>query len=63
MTDITEKKKVDTEHKRHEQFVVQRSKQSEVGEMIASIAHQWKTPLVEISAIAQELIYKRRKKL
>jgi len=63
MTDITEKKKIDTEHKRHEQFVVQRSKQSEVGEMIASIAHQWKTPLVEISAIAQELIYKRRKKV
>ena len=30
--------------------------------MIASIAHQWKTPLVEISAIAQELIYKRRRK-
>ncbi|WP_333804235.1 sensor histidine kinase [Sulfurospirillum sp.] len=63
LTDITEKKRVDTEHKRHEQFVIQRSKQSEVGEMIASIAHQWKTPLVEISAIAQELIYKRRKKV
>lgn len=62
LTDITEKKRIDTEHKRHEQFVIQRSKQSEVGEMIASIAHQWKTPLVEISAIAQELIYKRRKK-
>lgn len=62
LTDITEKRKIDTEHKRHEQFVIQRSKQSEVGEMIASIAHQWKTPLVEISAIAQELIYKRRKK-
>lgn len=63
LTDITEKRKIDTEHKRHEQFVIQRSKQSEVGEMIASIAHQWKTPLVEISAIAQELIYKRRKRV
>ena len=62
LTDITEKKRIDTERKRHEQFIIQRSKQSEVGEMIASIAHQWKTPLVEISAIAQELIYKRRKK-
>lgn len=62
LTDVTEKKRIDTERKRHEQFVIQRSKQSEVGEMIASIAHQWKTPLVEISAIAQELIYKRRKK-
>ena len=63
LTDITEQKKIDTERKRHEQFVIQRSKQSEVGEMIASIAHQWKTPLVEISAIAQELLYKRRKKV
>ena len=62
LTDVTEKKRIDTERKRHEQFVIQRSKQSEVGEMIASIAHQWKTPLVEISAIPQELIYKRRKK-
>ena len=63
LTDVTEKKRIDTERKRHEQFVIQRSKQSEVGEMIASIAHQWKTPLVEISAIAQELLYKRRKKV
>jgi len=63
LTDVTEKKRIDTERKRHEQFVIQRSKQSEVGEMIASIAHQWKTPLVEISSIAQELIYKRRKKV
>ncbi|MDD2383838.1 MAG: ABC transporter substrate binding protein [Sulfurospirillaceae bacterium] len=62
LTDITDKKRIDTERKRHEQFVIQRSKQSEVGEMIASIAHQWKTPLVEISSIAQELLYKRRKK-
>ncbi len=62
LTDITEKKRIDTERNRHEQFVIQRSKQSEVGEMIASIAHQWKTPLVEISAIAQELVYKQRKK-
>ncbi len=63
LTDVTEKRRIETERKRHEQFVIQRSKQSEVGEMIASIAHQWKTPLVEISAIAQELIYKRRKKV
>lgn len=63
ITDITDKKRIDTERKRHEQFIIQRSKQSEVGEMIASIAHQWKTPLVEISSIAQELLYKRRKKV
>ncbi|MDD3463660.1 MAG: ATP-binding protein, partial [Sulfurospirillaceae bacterium] len=62
LSDITEKKRVANEHKRHEQFVVQRSKQSEVGEMLSSIAHQWKAPLVEISAIAQELLYKRKKR-
>ena len=29
---------------------------------MTSIAHQWKTPLIEISTIAQELLYKRNKK-
>jgi len=61
MTDVTEKRKIELEYKRHEQFVLQRSKQSEVGEMLASIAHQWKTPLIEISAIAQSLVYARKK--
>ena len=62
ITDITHRKKRENERKRNEQFVIQRSKQSEVGEMLTSIAHQWKTPLVEISAIAQELLYTRRKR-
>jgi signal transduction histidine kinase len=60
-TDITQMRQIETEYKRHEQFVLQRSKQAEVGEMLASIAHQWKTPLIEISAIAQSLVYARKK--
>ena len=60
-TDITQMRQIEREYKRHEQFVLQRSKQAEVGEMLASIAHQWKTPLIEISAIAQSLIYERKK--
>ena len=48
--------------KKNEQFLIQRSKLSEIGEIMTSIAHQWKTPLIEISTIAQELLYKRGKR-
>ena len=61
ISDITELKKLEIQKNKDEQFLIQRSKLSEIGEMITSIAHQWKTPLVEISAIAQELQYKRKK--
>ncbi|WP_024955829.1 ABC transporter substrate binding protein [Sulfurospirillum arcachonense] len=61
INDITDIKKLETQRKKDEQFMIQRSKLSEIGEMITSIAHQWKAPLVEISAIAQELQYKRKK--
>ena len=59
MTDIT---KLQNQRKKDEQFIIQRSKLSEIGEIMTSIAHQWKTPLIEISTIAQELLYKRSKK-
>lgn len=42
---------------KHQQFVIQQSKLAEIGEIFSSIAHQWKNPLVEISAIAQEQFY------
>lgn len=61
ISDITDIRKLETQRKKDEQFMIQRSKLSEIGEMITSIAHQWKAPLVEISAIAQELQYKRKK--
>jgi len=59
--DVTELKKLQEDRKKEEQFLVQRSKLSEIGEMITSIAHQWKNPLVEISSIAQELMYKQKR--
>lgn len=59
--DITDIKKLEMQRKKDEQFLIQRSKVSEIGEMMSSIAHQWKAPLVEISTIAQELFYKKKK--
>ncbi|NCB11346.1 MAG: PAS domain-containing protein, partial [Erysipelotrichia bacterium] len=62
ISDITDIKKLQNQRKKDEQFIIQRSKLSEIGEIMTSIAHQWKTPLIEISTIAQELLYKRSKK-
>jgi signal transduction histidine kinase/ABC-type uncharacterized transport system substrate-binding protein len=62
ISDLTQLKKLENQRKKDEQFIIQRSKLSEIGEMMTSIAHQWKAPLIEISTIAQELLYKRSKK-
>jgi signal transduction histidine kinase/ABC-type uncharacterized transport system substrate-binding protein len=62
INDMTDIKKLENQRKKDEQFIIQRSKLSEIGEIMTSIAHQWKTPLIEISTIAQELLYKRSKK-
>lgn len=62
INDITNLKRLEERRKKDEQFIIQRSKLFEIGEMMTSIAHQWKNPLVEISAIAQELQYKRKKR-
>ena len=59
INDITDLKRLENQRKKDEQFIVQRSKLYEVGEMITSVAHQWKAPLIEISTIAQELLYKK----
>jgi len=62
INDITDIKKLENQRKKDEQLIIQRSKLSEIGEMMTSIAHQWKAPLIEISTIAQELLYKKEKK-
>ncbi len=62
ISDLTDIKKLQNQKNKNEQFIIQRSKLSEIGEMMTSIAHQWKAPLIEISTIAQELLYKRSKK-
>ncbi|RXK08680.1 ATP-binding protein [Halarcobacter ebronensis] len=56
-TDITKEKEIILEQQKNRQFVIQQSKLAEIGEIFSSIAHQWKSPLVEITAIAQELFY------
>jgi signal transduction histidine kinase len=62
INDMTDIKKLENQRRKDEQFIIQRSKLSEIGEIMTSIAHQWKIPLIEISTIAQELLYKRSKK-
>ncbi len=56
-TDVTKEKEIAIEKQKNRQFVIQQSKLAEIGEVLSSIVHQWKTPLVEITAIAQELFY------
>ena len=48
MTDITQRIK-------EKELLIQQSKLAEMGEMIASIAHQWNEPLVELSALVQNI--------
>lgn len=59
-TDVTSEREVAIEKQRSRQFVIQQSKLAEIGEVFSSIAHQWKSPLIEITAIAQELFYTKR---
>ena len=56
-TDITSERAMALERKRKQQYMLQQSKLAELGEIFASIAHQWKSPLVEITTIAQEIFY------
>ena len=59
-TDITKEQEIEKEKQKNRQFIVQQSKLAEIGEVFSSIAHQWKSPLVEITAIAQELFYTKK---
>ncbi len=56
-TDVTKEKLALREKIKHQEFIIQQSKLAEIGEIFSSIAHQWKTPLLEITTIAQEQIY------
>jgi signal transduction histidine kinase/ABC-type uncharacterized transport system substrate-binding protein len=57
LTDITKERQAIAEKAKHQEFIIQQSKLAEIGEIFSSIAHQWKSPLVEIATIAQEQIF------
>ncbi|RXJ86063.1 ABC transporter substrate binding protein [Arcobacter sp. CECT 8985] len=57
MTNITEKRQLEV----NTQFIIQQSKLSEIGEMLSAIVHQWKNPLVELSAVAHKMLYYDKK--
>jgi PAS domain S-box-containing protein len=59
-TDVTKDRQIVKEKQRDKQFIIQQSKLAEIGEVFSSIAHQWKSPLVEITTIAQELFYSKK---
>lgn len=56
-TDITKEQEIEEQKVKHTQYMIQQSKLAEIGEIFSSIAHQWKSPLVEITALAQDLFY------
>ncbi len=49
-----------TQRNQQKEFIIQQSKLAEMGEMIAAIAHQWNEPLVELSAILQDVEFSYR---
>ena len=57
LTNITKEKELANQRVKQTQYIVQQSKLAEIGEIFSSIAHQWKSPLVAITALAQDLFY------
>ena len=51
-----------TQRNQQKEFIIQQSKLAEMGEMIGAIAHQWNEPLVELSAILQDLEFSYKQK-
>lgn len=56
-TDITQEKRIELERVKQNQYMIQQSKMAEIGEIFSSIAHQWKSPLVTITSLAQDMFY------
>mgnify|MGYP003571688898 CR=1 FL=1 len=60
-TDITKEKEAAVEKAKQTQYMIQQTKLAEIGEVFSSIAHQWKSPLVAITALAQDLFYSQER--
>jgi PAS domain S-box-containing protein len=56
-TDITKEKKREQIREKETQYLIQQSKMAEIGDVFSSIAHQWKSPLVAITSLAQDMFY------
>jgi len=57
LTDITKEKQIEQERQKETQYLIQQSKMAEIGDVFSSIAHQWKSPLVSITSLAQDMFY------
>lgn len=56
-TEITKEKNIEQEREKEIQYLIQQSKMAEIGDIFSSIAHQWKSPLVSITSLAQDMFY------
>lgn len=56
-TNITKDRQIEQEREKQTQYLIQQSKLIEIGEVFSSIAHQWKSPLVAITALVQDMFY------
>lgn len=53
--DVTERVELQMENERKQQMLFQQSKMAQMGEMLSSIAHQWRQPLAHINSMILEI--------
>ncbi|MGP1450375.1 MAG: PAS domain S-box protein [Wolinella sp.] len=53
--DVTEIHELEQAHEREQAYLIQQSKQAELGSMIGAITHQWKQPLNVLSILLQNM--------
>ena len=55
LVDITDQKELAAKQSEQEQMLIQQSKMAAMGEMIGHIAHQWRQPLLALTAVIGEI--------